>query len=323
MSKFSYVSVSVGILWSCFFISAPIVYAGQGDFQTVKRYENKTYGFRLQPPSKKKIAVIAWKEKGSFVIKTNGIVPEMVNVMYLHALSKEEYEHIKTLLFKKNMGGQRGFDYLGENNSYYFGTESIQDSGGFPKWITAGAGAKKTFGFSTFTLAQNKKQGKAVAWKTYSNTTYKFSLQYPKAWALEENFGESIDGTVITLKSPEVIKLLKEEKIAPGYSDNVRISFWPTINNIYASGGTWDGKRNYTGLADYFTDKNAFKEKIGKDRVVAGKVAHDVSINGMGAMYGVMIENDGIYELAFPSTAEKEYLGSAEKKIISTFKFLK
>ena len=159
-------------------------------------------------------------------------------------------------------------------------------------------------------------------WKTYSNSKYNFSLKYPNGWTIEEPTNADTTGRVISLRSPETVQLLNEREIDPGYSYNLVVSFWSNVNNEYARGGSWIDQRNYTSLTDYFTDKNAFKQKIGSI-TVAGQSAYEVSIGGAGANYGVMIEYNGVYELSFETAWDKSKLGSTEKQILSTFQFSK
>lgn len=163
---------------------------------------------------------------------------------------------------------------------------------------------------------------KPADWKRYSSADYNFSLSYPGEWTLEEFPQTDLTGRIISLRSPEVFQLLQDYKIDPGNSYNLLVSFWPTINNEYARGGSWIGQRNYSGLDDFFTDENAFKQKIG-DITVAGHNAYEVKIGGAGENYGIMIERNGIYELSFSTAWDKSKLGSVEKQILSTFKFLK
>mgnify|MGYP001564321650 FL=1 len=159
-------------------------------------------------------------------------------------------------------------------------------------------------------------------WKTYSNSKYRFSLKYPNGWTIEESTNADTTGRIISLRSPETAKLLQERKIDLGYSYNLVVSFWPNINNEYARGGSWIGQRNYTSLADFFTDKNAPKQKTG-NITIDGQTAYEVIIGGAGANYGVMIEHNGVYELSFETAWDKSKLGSAEKQILSTFQFSK
>ena len=63
------------------------------------------------------------------------------------------------------------------------------------------------------------------------------------------------------------------------------------------------------------------KQKIGNISL-NNKEAHEVIIGGHGQNYGVMIENDGIYELSFLRTYDKSKLTAIENQILSTFKFI-
>lgn len=157
-------------------------------------------------------------------------------------------------------------------------------------------------------------------WKTYSNSKLGFTFKYPTGWTLEESSQTDSTGKIISLRSPETSQLLNERKIDPGYSYNLIVSFWPTINNEYARGGSWLGQRNYTGLEDFFTDKNVPKQKTGSI-TVGGQSAYEVIIGGAGSSYGIMIEHGGIYELSFTTAWDKSKLGSTEKQILSTFQF--
>lgn len=159
-------------------------------------------------------------------------------------------------------------------------------------------------------------------WKTYSNSKYNFSLKYPDGWTIEESLNMDDTGRVISLRSSETVKGLQERKIDPGYSYDLVVSFWSNINNEYARGGSWVGQRDYISLADFFTDKNAFKQKIGSI-TVAGQNAYEVSIGGAGANYGVIIEHNGVYELSFETAWDKFQLSPTQKQILYTFQFTK
>ena len=159
-------------------------------------------------------------------------------------------------------------------------------------------------------------------WKTYENTVLGFSLQYPADWTLVEasSSGDSL-GQVISIQSPETAEMLQNGLIDFGYSKDVVVSFWSSINNEYARGGSWVGQREYSGLADYFTDENAPKEKVGII-TVDGLPAYEVSIGGAGLAYGVMVENSGIYEISFPTAWGKTQLSTTQQMILSTFLFI-
>lgn len=127
-------------------------------------YINTEYGFQIKPNSA--YAVVVKKSdmvERSFLVQVFGgnsygadLTGTMVTVMYLSALPKTTYTLTGDILLKKGQGtDQLGFNYLGENNVYYFGTESVQDSAGFPEWIINGyknAGAKSTLGVSMFNV---------------------------------------------------------------------------------------------------------------------------------------------------------------------------
>lgn len=158
-------------------------------------------------------------------------------------------------------------------------------------------------------------------WKTYTNEAYSFSFKYPTDWKLEEpSQAEMVNGVVVSLRSPATEELLQEEKIDLGYSYDLVVSFWSNIKNESARGGSWEGQRNYTDLADYFTDKNAVKHKTG-EITVNGQTAYEVSIGGAGLNYGVMIEHNGIYQLSFETTWDKSKFSSIGSQILSTFQF--
>jgi len=162
-----------------------------------------------------------------------------------------------------------------------------------------------------------------TAWKTYQNTTYGFEFKYPENWILKEKTPNGTNsGRIVSLQSPESKKLLEEKKIDQSYSLNVVISYWANINNESARGGSWVGQREYQDLADYFTDVNSPKKKVG-ETVIDGLQAYEVTIGGAGQNYGMIIEHNGIYEISFERVWDKLQLGSIEKEILTTIKFTK
>lgn len=158
-------------------------------------------------------------------------------------------------------------------------------------------------------------------WETYTNTTLGFSLQYPAGWTLvETSSGGDAFGQVISIQSPEAAEMEKNG-LNLGYSKDVVVYFWSSINNEYARGGSWIGQREYSSLIDYFTDEQApFIKKV-SEITVSGLPAYEVSIGGAGLAYGVMVENDGIYEIAFLTAWDKAQLSSTQQMILSTFSF--
>lgn len=158
-------------------------------------------------------------------------------------------------------------------------------------------------------------------WKTYSNINYSFSFQYPGNWTLEEkSSNENDSGKIVSLQSPETLEMLNNGTIDPAYAENIVVSFWPSINTESARGGSWVGQREYSSLADYLTDSGAPKTKVG-EITIDGLPAYEVSIGGAGLAYGVMIEKNGIYEIAFLTAWDKSQLGTTEQEILSTFVF--
>lgn len=177
-------------------------------------------------------------------------------------------------------------------------------------------------------IGELDQKSETANWKTYSSSTYNFSLKYPNEWILEEFPQPDFAGRVIALKSPQTIKLLNERKISPGYSHDVVVSFWPTINNEYALGGSWIDQRQYKDLKDSLNDKaSLFKRKIG-DTMVAGQEAYEISIVGESSNYGVILEHGGIYELSFETTEKDPYDTTYRdesgpiQQMLSTFQFL-
>lgn len=156
-------------------------------------------------------------------------------------------------------------------------------------------------------------------WKTYTNATYGFSFKYPSDWSKEE-FGNN---SQVIVSSADTKQLVDEGKLHPGYANNLVVTYYSTINSENARGGSWEGQRTYSNLADYFTDAKAAKQKTG-ETTVGGVKAYEVGITGLGGNFGIMIErSNGIYELSFERRTKKSELTQDEKNILSTFQFTK
>lgn len=156
--------------------------------------------------------------------------------------------------------------------------------------------------------------------KTYENSN--FSFQYPADWVLTEYRTDDTSGRVLTLIKPEVLESLNTNApvVDPGYADELVIYKWDSINNEYAVGGSWEGKRIYNNLADYFSNPNEFRmtQSTG-DIMIGNQKAYEVIIGGAGANYGIMYEFDGVYELSFETAWDKSQLSNEQKRIIDSF----
>ena len=154
-------------------------------------------------------------------------------------------------------------------------------------------------------------------WQTYRNDEYGFEVKYPEGWELNEPTNAT--GLVVSFLDPETKKGIEKGRIYPSY--DLSISFWPTINNEFARGGSWSGQREYVDLSDYFTDESAFKKKI-REITIDRNRAFEVSIGGAGLNYGIMLERNGIYELSFGTAWDKSQLSASQNQILSTFRFI-
>ena len=52
-------------------------------------------------------------------------------------------------------------------------------------------------------------------WKTYTDSTYKFSINYPSTWTIDTN---SVDNRVVSISSPEKIESINNPITSEGYS---------------------------------------------------------------------------------------------------------
>lgn len=156
--------------------------------------------------------------------------------------------------------------------------------------------------------------------KTYKNEELGLEFEYPEDWLLKAVNQQSKDaGVVVDVVSPEQHQkfLNNETKI----DSDLFVSFWTDINNEYALGGNWEGKRVYSDMADYITSPEfGYKKSL---RIVnsEGYDVHFVTIGGQGEKYGVMVENNlGIYEFNFASTLDEKSATPEIKKIIQSIK---
>lgn len=154
---------------------------------------------------------------------------------------------------------------------------------------------------------------------TYTNTKYGYSFKYPKDWVKTE----SADKTTVTVTTPDTEQLINEKKLAPGYSTNLIVYYYSSVNNEGITGGTWSGKRKYSDLADLLSDTSSTVTKTGVT-TVGGSKAYEVTIGGYGATFGIMIErSNGIYQLEFRRHEDRSSLTPEEEAIILSFQFTK
>lgn len=148
-------------------------------------------------------------------------------------------------------------------------------------------------------------------WKKYKNKDRGFQIKYPKNWTFTEtkNKDDFKTGQVASLKAPKS-------------SSEIVIFYWDDINNEYALGGENAKEGDYKDLKEYITSEGTLKDKTG-EIVLNGQDAYEVEIHSYSSNYGVMVENDGIYEISFVGILDSLEMNSVEKHILSTFKFIK
>jgi hypothetical protein len=154
----------------------------------------------------------------------------------------------------------------------------------------------------------------------YNNQQLGISFEYPKDWLVKEVNDESKQaGIVFDLVSPQQHDdyLKGDTKV----DSDLFISFWQDINNEYALGGDWQGRRTYLDMADYLTSPEfGYKKSL---RIVnsQGYDVHFVTIGGQGESYGVMVQNaKGIYEFNFASTLDEKSASPQVKRIVQSIK---
>jgi hypothetical protein len=156
-------------------------------------------------------------------------------------------------------------------------------------------------------------------WNTYINDSYGYSFKYPKDWTKQEFDSNS----QVIVSTADTKKLVDDGKLHPGYANNLVVNYYSTVNSQDARGGSWEGQREYSSLADLFTDPKSSKQKIG-DTTIGGVSAYEVGIGGLGISFGFMIERtNGIYQLSFERRTNKSELTQEEKDIIASFQFTK
>lgn len=163
-------------------------------------------------------------------------------------------------------------------------------------------------------------------WKNYENVKYGFSFKHPADWKITENPENNFENPAIILASPEILKRLEEEKAMfngenYGISDpayNILIYYFPSTEEEIQNKANNLGAKNLDELIQRET-----MTKIG-DIKINGIPAIEVTEHGEGEYYAVFIEKDGhLYKVFFSDIWQTENILAIEKKILSTFKFIK
>lgn len=148
-------------------------------------------------------------------------------------------------------------------------------------------------------------------WKTYTNSTYKYSIKYPNNWLSKI----STDGS-LNLTTPENEKAVKEIRKSGMMSEepdgSYLIACYQNINEYNKGTGT-------KTLSDYFVKNN--DEYLLLDEITINKFhSYIIEMKGMGTgVKGYIIENSNS-SFCQISLKNKE-LTNIENQFINTFKF--
>jgi len=142
-------------------------------------------------------------------------------------------------------------------------------------------------------------------WKTYTNSTYKFSIQYPKDWKVDIKPNKFV---VMTLNSPEYMKNINNPPTnyigIPG--DQFMISFYKSYKNILTSNKS---------LEEYLSDKNLYTEYT--TQKINNLTFYKAGVMGLGSQTVYFsIRGEDLYEFSFNVEVTK-----TDEQIINSFKF--
>jgi len=175
---------------------------------------------------------------------------------------------------------------------------------------------------STTSTAKNTTDSTAdsyAGWKTYSSSTYGFSLRYPSTWTLTENGGSNADQSVVSIASPETTAAFEAADGQEGaYADDLSVYYYVSVSDEV------ENKTNNFGattIPQLITTNNAIT-KIGTV-TLGGAPATDVIWGGLSAYYTILSgHNNHLYKLFFSNISEKGQLTNIESQIISSFQYI-
>ncbi len=171
-------------------------------------------------------------------------------------------------------------------------------------------------------------------WKTYKNTQYQYSIDYPDNWEVQQvlyNYEKSPPSgfTTVPKEKNELQRTILIEKNPKLYQGTFTVIVFANSKNLTLD--KW--AQNYK--VPLTADPNTNLAKVVGETTLDGKTAKEISINTLtvpGEIAIISLYNNNIYYLMFddwekqePTVITKydaEKLIQANKKILSTFTFL-
>ncbi len=156
-----------------------------------------------------------------------------------------------------------------------------------------------------------------ITYKQFVDAKTGISFEYPSTWIQQTTVNDQplATTTIVSLLDPRQPKGIE----AP--LSTVTLERYEDVNSEAILGGSWEGMRTYTSLADMLSDHRGFKQSTGMT-ILGGGPAFDVTVGGIGQNYSIMVQRpDGIFELDFITANDKSSLTEVEQHIISSFRF--